>query len=651
MNYYSRAPLIRLIIPFLAGIVMAIHLPSQVPFLSEFLFILFFIYLFLVISNFLFGSYHFRPLAGIILNIYFFASAYQLSISSNDKFNASHFRHAEAQAYRATVGGEIQKKEKSVKVFLKVNSIYDGQQWHDADGKMLVYFRPDERSRQLLINDEIIFEATVSALQEPGNPGEFNYKKYLSNRQVFHQAFIDSSKWQLTGEIRGFPIFRQAQKARIAMLDIFNWYGITGKEFAVASALVLGFKDELDPDLIRAYAGAGAMHVLAVSGLHVGIIYLALDFLLGFFNRNRAGRILKAILLIAMLWIYALITGLSPSVLRAATMFTFVIAAKPFSRSASIYNSLAASAFGLLLYNPYLIMEVGFQLSYIAVFGIVYIQPKIAEWYFPRFWLDKKIWGIISVSIAAQIATFPLGLLYFHQFPNYFLFSNLLVIPGAFLILSGGLLLLIFSVIADFFNTIIPAVEIFAIGFKYVVLALNFVVEKIEKLPNSITDSVYISDLQVWLIYAMIISSLAWFAKIKPKYLLLFMLLYGGFLTDGFLRKSNHIPKKSAIIYNIKNHSAIDLVDGSENMLLSTLSLEKDYNSFQFHIRNNWVKLGLQRNEILALDSLAEFIKPKTFVKGGFIRFEDKVFFKVGPEKESYPELNPKIQLEGLIIS
>ena len=232
---------------------------------------------------------------------------------------------------------------------------------------------------------------------------------------------------------------------RDKLLNILKENGLKNNELAVASALILGYKDDLGEELKHSYSSAGATHVLAVSGLHVGIIFLVLNFLLNILDKNDRFKISKAILLICFLWAYATITGLSPSVVRAATMFSFVTIGKSFGKSSSIYNTLCASAFVLLVYNPYLIMEVGFQLSYLAVVGIVYFQSIIYKWIYVKNKFLKYIWMITSVSIAAQLTTFPLGLLYLHQSPTYLFASNLFVIPGAMLIIGLGILLFITS--------------------------------------------------------------------------------------------------------------------------------------------------------------------------------------------------------------
>jgi competence protein ComEC len=651
MKYFSRAPLIRLLLPLLGGILLAIHLPFIVPYLSWIILALLSSYALIVLFTSFGGAFKYRPFIGIWINIILFFAGYQITINHNHTFLPNHFSKIEkGDVFLAFVAEQLQEKEKSVKTVLEVSAVKVGEEWQPAGGKIMAYLRKEEKAHALRVNDKIVFQSKVSEVAGPGNPGEFNYKKYLSYHQVFHQVFIDSTNWALAGRKPSFSILRAAQEARLALLGYFKKYNIEGEEYAVASALVLGFKDEIGQELIQAYSGAGAMHVLAVSGLHVGIIYLVLNSFLKFLDKKRYGRFLKALLLIAMLWAYALITGLSPSVMRAATMFSIVIIGTATGKNSSIYNSLAGSAFILLLFNPYLIVEVGFQLSYLAVLGIVYIQPKIYQWLNPANFILKWVWGITAVSLAAQLATFPLGILYFHQFPNYFLFSNLIVIPAATIILSSGLILLLFAGIAEMFSGFTLIVEWLAYLFHKVVLFLNFIVTWIEKLPYSITDWLYISDLQVWLIYASIISLLAYFASIRGKYLVLACAILAFFLIEETHKEWRINQSRKIFFYNVKGHTAIDFVDGKKNYFLSDLSITESYSTFLFNIRNNWIRHSLKDFKLLPKDSVS-LKENELAIFNGFARFGNKIIFSPGPDKEDYPELETKIPLDALVIS
>ena len=293
---------------------------------------------------------------------------------------------------------------------------------------------------------------------------------------------------------------------------------------------------------------------------------------------------------------YAMITGLSPSVLRAATMFSFVIMGTVLNRNSSIYNTLAASAFFLLIVNPNLLFEVGFQLSYIAVLGIVYLQPLIYKWIYTRWWLLDKIWAITAVSIAAQIATLPLTLYYFNQFPVYFMLSNLLVIPSAIVILSLGILLFITSPIPAISESIGWVLNKFIEG-------LNFSIKEIEVLPNSLIDGLSISILECVALYIIIILFIRGlkFRKLKIINYAFFLTLI--FIINDLIEDVALANSKSMVVYHINKNQAIDFIDGTSNVLLANSSLIKDKQKQSFHIKSNWSYLDLRNVQYIPTDA------------------------------------------------
>ena len=229
------------------------------------------------------------------------------------------------------------------------------------------------------------------------NPHAFNFKKYWHHQNIHYQGFVKADHWQLLKRKQGNYIIDKALNTRNRFLQILKKNLSTENEYAVASALILGDKQSLDSDLKNAYSGTGAMHVLAVSGLHVGLVYLGLAFLLGLLKiKNWYWIFIRTTLIIISIWLFALLTGASPSVMRAATMFSFIIVGKSMRHHPSIYNTLAASAFCLLCFNPLLLMEVGFQLSYLAVSGIIYFQPKIYRWWIIDNPVGDYLWKLVA---------------------------------------------------------------------------------------------------------------------------------------------------------------------------------------------------------------------------------------------------------------
>ncbi|MEM6298879.1 MAG: ComEC/Rec2 family competence protein, partial [Bacteroidota bacterium] len=362
-----------------------------------------------------------------------------------DKTNISNFDNINITAYCGEITSEVYFKGKTWRADLQVESIQTGKSWKPAQGIIRLFLQADSsREKSTTYQDKVLIVSAPQAVAPPSNPQSFDYRAHLANKNIFHTHYLTAQKYRIT------------QKGKPSVFDPLYW-GITirsygkklleehftdDKSLAIASALLLGVKDRIDDDLRNAYAGAGAMHILAVSGLHVGIVYTFLSYLFQFF-RLKDRKVLTTTIAVLILWLYALITGFSPSVVRAVLMFSFIEIAKLFRRQNITYNSIGASAFLLLLYNPNYVFEVGFQLSYLAVIGIVFLYPRWSMLWKSDIWIVQRAWELGVVSVAAQLATFPLAIYYFHQFPNYFLLTNLIVLPAVAIILQAGLAFLL----------------------------------------------------------------------------------------------------------------------------------------------------------------------------------------------------------------
>ncbi len=585
MINWKKYPFVRILFPFLLGIMFSF----KGGYYSSITIIVALVSL-LIISktnktvknNFLFG---------LVLNMILFVGGSllsQMSLHDYTKLKAADF-------YQCAIIEPVKEKKNSFQLTLLINAKSIDSVWSFSKGKALIYIEKDSLSSKLKFGDELLIKGNLNFLEPPKNPKEFDYKRYLENRSIYQQGYLASDDWRLLdSKSKELDVF--ANDARQFLLSSLKSNGVEGDQYAIASALILGSKDELDFEVKQAYATAGAMHVLAVSGLHVGIIFLILNTLLTILDTFKKGRIVKAIILLISLWMYAMITGLSPSVLRAATMFSFVIMGTVLNRNSSIYNTLAASAFFLLIVNPNLLFEVGFQLSYIAVLGIVYLQPLIYKWIYTRWWLLDKIWAITAVSIAAQIATLPLTLYYFNQFPVYFMLSNLLVIPSAIVILSLGILLFITSPIPAISESIGWVLNKFIEG-------LNFSIKEIEVLPNSLIDGLSISILECVALYIIIILFIRGlkFRKLKIINYAFFLTLI--FIINDLIEDVALANSKSMVVYHINKNQAIDFIDGTSNVLLANSSLIKDKQKQSFHIKSNWSYLDLRNVQYIPTDA------------------------------------------------
>jgi competence protein ComEC len=364
MFFWTPYVFVRTVACFIAGILVGIYQPNLIPERLAVWLLVCLVLLFLVSALRGQRTIYTGPAAMLVLMI----SGYLHTLYRTDSRHPDHIIHYQGSitGYKVVVSGYPEEKVRSWKVEAAVQALHDGEAWKPCTGKMLLYLSRQDFSSPFHYGDVLLIRGAPNLLREPQNPGEFDYRRFLTFRKIYHQHFLRGGHVQHLSHEPPFRLMEYAMIAR-AWADKEVRKHVHGKnERAVASALLLGVRDGLDNELVHAYASSGAMHVLAVSGLHVGIIYLILNFLLKPLKSRRYGKWLIAILSVGTLWCYAFITGLSASVLRAVTMFSFMAFARPLSYSTNIFNTLAVAAFCLLMWEPYLIMSVGFQLSFMA---------------------------------------------------------------------------------------------------------------------------------------------------------------------------------------------------------------------------------------------------------------------------------------------
>ncbi len=612
---WNQAPTVRLLLPFIGGILSAIYFPHEFENALVVLSVLIILVSAIVLIPQFNISYKNSFWFGWISYITLFLLAYHLTIYKTEKFSSDHFSKIKDPSHLvyARVSDSYIEKERSIKVILEIRAVKKGQSWMSSRGKAVVYIKKNDLSLKLEYGEELFLKADFKDIPEPQNPAEFNYKKFLALHNIYHQAYVKNNEWFSTKINSGNPFIKYSIELRNKLLKVLTENHLTGDEFSVGSALLLGYVDKLDADIISAYASTGSLHVLSVSGMHVAIVYIVFNWLLFFLDKIKYGTTLKAILLILFLWFYSALTGLSPSVLRAATMFSFIIIAKTLNRHTNIYNTLSAAALFLLLIHPNLIMEVGFQLSYIAVIGIVYIQPKIKNWFEPDHFLLDQVWTITSVSIAAQIATFPLGLYYFHQFPNYFLLANLVVIPISTVIIYLGIAVFAFSKIP-------LVVKYLSVCFTWSIWLLNSSVKWIENLPASLVQGIHISTSETWLVYAIIVLFFGYFTTKKYNHIVYVLATTILLLLIQVDEQLEQLKQKKLIVYNIPKTSAIDFITGKRNVLLTDTVFGRDERGLLFHVKHNWWELGLVNSKIISKSYTDTNLK----VENNFIQYENK---------------------------
>ena len=387
--------------------------------------------------------------------------------------------------------------------------------------KVLIYFK--KPCKPPTVGDMAIVQCKFSS-PDSCEFLEQGYIDFLKQKEIAGLAFGASAVYSIASR-KGLTFY--SENIRSYLVSELEKHNIKGDALAIICAMTLGTKEHLDDDLRQSYASSGAIHILAVSGLHVGIVYLLLSRLLRSMLRRNRFKLYTLAFILIVLWIYAFLTGLSPSVLRACTMFSFLAIGRISERPTNIYNTLAASAVFLLILEPKLLFSLSFQLSYLAVFGIVYLQPRIFRWIYVQNRILRWFWEITAASLAAQIATFPMSLHYFGQFPNYFILTNWIAIPLATSILVLGLSFFLFHWTPWISDGI-------AWQLKSLTDLLNWGIRGIESLPGSLTQGINCSFEASIFIYITLGVLLMWLETKKAIHLKrLFILCIVGVLVSS----------------------------------------------------------------------------------------------------------------------
>jgi competence protein ComEC len=485
----------------------------------------------------------------------------------------------------------LSEKTKSYKAIGTVQSVINNDTVLQAYGNVIVYIKKESLIPNLQYGSTIVINKPLQTIKNNGNPGAFDYEQNSLFKNITHQVFLNKSDFSILPYtyIDGFTSF--LFKLRNKVLNILDKNITTDKEKGVAEALLIGYRDDLDKDLVQAYSNTGTIHVIAISGLHLGFIYLILVGLFKPFEKRKLTKWIKPIVIIAVLWIFSLLAGGAASILRSAIMFTCIAVGESLKRKTSIYNTLAISAFIILCMNPFNLWDVGFQLSYAAVLSIViFMQPIYHLFYIKNKWLNW-LWKLNAVTLSAQILTIPITIYHFHQFPNLFLITNLIAVPLSSIILGGELLLLCVSwwqPVALFIGGIL----------KWLIRFMDNYIEWCNGFSFAITDYLQMNMLQCYLLFAIIIATAYWlFKKHKPS---LFMAtgLILAFLGLRVFYQNNINKQQQVVVYNVPNQQAIDFINGNEFSFVGDSVMNEDGFFKNFHLKPARIQLGTKENKV-----------------------------------------------------
>ncbi|WP_298782455.1 ComEC/Rec2 family competence protein [uncultured Polaribacter sp.] len=437
-------------------------------------------------------------------------------------------------------------------------------------GKAILNIKKDSLFMSLKVGELLFTKTDFTEVSSPLNPHQFNYKEYLSKQGVHQQIFLENSRFKRI-DSKESSLQGISAKFRAKVERSLQKYNFKPNELAVINALLLGQRQDISKQLITDYSRAGAIHILAVSGLHVGVILLISSWFFKPLERLKNGKFIKTFFIVLFLWMFAFIAGLSASVVRAVTMFTFLAVGLSFQRKKIIEFSLIASMFFLLIVKPMFLFDVGFQLSYLAVFGIVWVQPKLYKFWQPKLKSLDKFWQLTTVSIAAQAGILPLSLYYFHQFPGLFIVSNLIIIPFLGAILIGGIVVITLSLFG-----VLP--QVLATIYGFVISLMNSFVGWISNHEQFLFTEISMSFLKMLGLYILIIYVVRLFIKTSPKRLIYFLISIFICQSVFMLEKHYKKTKKEFIVFHKSKISIFGERKGGELLVhhnLDSLTIKK----------------------------------------------------------------------------
>jgi competence protein ComEC len=585
MLRWNAFPFVRYVVALMTGIAAYLFFPDAFRIVVSLLIVS----LFGLVAAFFVKSLPnplFKGLSGLLVLTCIGWLVTSFHTATNNPTNLTHIQKP-IRAYEAVVCTQSENRAKTFRLELTIRKVLTDSSWQYATGRLIVYIDKSVPKKPRY-GDIWLVRGAPRTIDPPLNPGEFNYKRFLAYKGIYHQQYLRPDDRAVLGNCAENWLTAQAYNVNEWADSVFTSHLGNGQEFAIVKAMILGVRDGIDTDLQQAYSAAGAVHILSVSGLHVGVLFAAVSFVLAFLKRRKGGKFLFAGIMLGLLWFYALMTGFSAPVLRSAFMFSLILIGQTINRSNNPLNTLAASAFLILLFDPYALTTAGFQLSYLAVGGLIlWHRPLYQRMTFRYRWADW-LWKITAVSLVAQLLTFPLGVFYFHQFPTYFWLANPIVIPisSLVLILAMGLLAVGW----------IPYVG-FLVGkaLFWSMWLLNQCIIHTEKLPHSILKPLMATGWELLLLYAVILFGVALAIQREKRYG--FLLVMSAVFLAGSVGSTtiNRQSQRLLMVHFVPHKSAISFINGHSAVLLTREPMTDQSREVTFYVRNTWDSLGVNQ--------------------------------------------------------
>jgi competence protein ComEC len=606
-------PLAKITIGFIAGIILGFYFLAQ----AHFLFIL------LAIVGFIFGFLFFLSKKQLHKNTSFGVATYLLSgvigattlVIHTDSFQKNNYLHQKAIFDKPHLVSVIlreklkstSKNDRYVAIVNKIDNI-------KSSGRIILNFRKNSLNPTFEIGNALQILGRLYKNSVSKNPSDFDYSKYLENKQIYAQLYADKSQIRI-GSQSAKDIWYYTAKLRSKIIQNLEKNDFNTTELNVAVALIMGQQQDIAPEIVRDYQYSGAVHILSVSGLHIGFILLFVTFVLKPFPNTKKGAFIKLIIILTSLLLFGVVAGLAPSVVRSVVMFSFVAIGNHLRRRVNIYHTLLVSILLILLFQPTFLFDVGFQLSYLALFFIVWLQPVLSKTWLPRNRIIKFFWDILTVSFAAQIGTLPLSIYYFHQFPGLFFVTNLVVIPLVSVIMILGVVVMVLATL-DWLPLFLSKT------LEWSIYLLDKIINAIASLEQFIIHNISFNFLLLISSYLLIITVIVWIKKPNFNKLILALLAVIVFQISYFKTQWDIENQQELVIFNTKKSTLITKRNGKAVTLFANDIVSKNVSQndvLSSYLVSNFSTLKIKKqlqnlaffkgNKILILDSLGIYLK------------------------------------------
>ncbi|MEZ4876431.1 MAG: ComEC/Rec2 family competence protein [Flavobacterium sp.] len=571
----------------------------------------------------------------VLLNSFFIglssASIHKENYSTN---HFSKYLNEVENGFNATIllTEKLKNTQKNYRYVAEFQSI----QKKKVNGKIIFNITKKEKYISLPIGSILFIKGVYYKNKKPFNPNQFDYGNYLEHKEIYGQVYSKTNDVKIIGSQSSLRYYFSNYREKL--ITNLKKTSLSENSLTVVVALLLGQKHDMSPVIMKEYQAAGAVHILAVSGLHVGIIMYFLLFLLKPMPNTKRANWIKVILIILTLWAFALLAGLSPSIVRSATMFSFLTVGMNIKRTVNIYHTLLVSMLLILLISPSFIYDIGFQLSYLAVFFILLLQPILKSIWKPKNKILNYFWDIITVSTAAQIGVMPLSIYYFHQFPGLFFLTNMIVLPLLSVIMAIGILVLVLSVIGTVPHFLVQILDL-------LLKIMNNFIHTIASFDSFTFQNIPFTKEMLWLFYLMIVTLIFWIKKPNFKRISL-ALMCVILLQVVFIYQKKEVNKSAeGIVFNQKKGSIISERIGNNVSLFANDSIRKNIHenvTFQSYLVGNFSDLKNKNNipDLLFINSKKIVVIDSTGIYNPTINPDILIITQ-----------SPKLNLERLLLT